>query len=98
MAESDTAKPCTSRCEFFRCGRRMLVFREGRPWCSFVNEPCMPQTCAYATCLRAKLIEGNICGLTLRRITVEKTTPNDFKPNVKLKNKDLQKFGSEDVV
>ncbi len=54
--------------------------------------------CAYVTCLRAKLITGNRCGLTLRRITVEKMTPNDFKPNVKLKNKDLQKFGSEDVV
>jgi hypothetical protein len=54
--------------------------------------------CAYVTCLRGKLIAENKCGLTLRRITVEKTTPNDFKPNVKLKNRDLQKFGSEDVV
>jgi len=98
MAESATAKPCTSRCEFFRCGRRMLVFREGRPWCSFVNEQCTPETCAYVTCLRGKLIAGNKCGLTVRRITIEKTSPNDFKLNVKIRNKDLKKFGDEDLV
>jgi len=98
MAESEMAKPCMSRCEFFRCGRRMLVFREGRSWCSFVNEPCTPEICAYVTCLRGKLIAGNKCGLTLRRITVEKTSPNDFKLDVKLKSRDLKKFGGEDVV
>jgi len=98
MEENSTAKPCTARCEFFRCGRRTLVFREGRPWCSFVNEPCTPESCAYVTCLRGKLIAGNKCGLTIRRITVENTTPNDYKLNIKLKNKYIKKIGDEDLV
>ncbi|MEM2505556.1 MAG: hypothetical protein QW738_04675 [Nitrososphaeria archaeon] len=98
MAEISTAKPCTARCEFFRCGRKMLYFKGGRPWCNFVNEPCTPQTCAYVTCLRGKLISGNKCGLTVKRLTSETTSPNDFKLNIKLRSKDIKRFGGDDLV
>ena len=97
MESGAVARPCMSRCEFFRCGRRALLFREGRPWCGFVNEACDPSVCAYVTCMRGKLLANNKCGLTIKRVTVENTTPNDFKVDIKLRHRDLRKFGDDDL-
>jgi hypothetical protein len=95
---------CWPRCIYFKCNHRQfgvhgaLEIRGGQLWCRWLQSPCVGPSCVYADCLKNKLLPGNRCGLVIRRVTVEKLTPDDFKLDVKLKPKLLKKLGVDDVV
>jgi len=69
------------------------------PWCSFVNEPCNVEICAFIGCVRGKLIEGNRCALTIKKIKISGVSLRDLELNLKLKGRDVKKLGDpKDVV
>ncbi len=72
------SKACAPSCEFFRCGQRALQVRGQKIWCTFTNDTCDVPKCAYVQCLRNKLLTGNLCGLTIKRVTEDKTGIDDF--------------------
>jgi len=50
-------------------------------------------------CIRGKLISGNKCGLTVKRLTVDSLRPDDFKVEIKLKGKLAKRLGEDrDIV
>ncbi|MGQ9470009.1 MAG: hypothetical protein ACUVTD_09390 [Nitrososphaerales archaeon] len=94
-----TTKPCSPACAFFKCGRRALQIRSSKPWCSFTNDYCDVKLCAYVQCIRGKLISGNMCGLKVKRLTVDKLRPEDFSVEIKLKGKLAKRLGDDrDIV
>ena len=50
-------------------------------------------------CIRGKLVSGNMCGLMVKRLTVDKLRPEDFKVEIKLKGKLAKRLGEDrDIV
>ncbi|MCP8323244.1 MAG: hypothetical protein L6N96_03605 [Candidatus Methylarchaceae archaeon HK02M2] len=94
-----TTKACSPACAFFRCGRRALQIKKSKPWCSFANDYCDVKRCAYIQCIRGKLISGNMCGLTVKRLTVDRLRPEDFDIDIELKGKLAKRLGRDkDIV
>jgi len=94
-----TTKLCSPSCAFFRCARRALQIRGSKPWCSFINDYCDVKLCAYVQCIRGKLVSGNVCGLTVKRLTVDRLRPEDFRLEIKLKGKLAKRLGEDrDIV
>lgn len=83
----DEKGSCWPQCVFFKCGNRHLRIQGDTIWCSWINDNCVGQACAYAFCVRGKMLAGNRCGLTIRRLTVETERPDDFKIDSKLKGR-----------
>ena len=93
------AKPCTPRCKYFRCGKKALRFGRGRPWCTWINEPCDPANCNYAMCVRRQLVEGGICGLTIKRRTKEDVGPEEFPmEEIRVRSKVMRKLGEKRIL
>jgi len=55
-------------------------------------------SCAYASCIRNKLLPENRCGLVIRRLTRDTIKPDDFKVNVKLKGRAAKVLDEDDLV
>jgi len=50
-------------------------------------------------CIRGKLVSGNMCGLMVKRLTVDKLRPEDFGVEIKLKGKLAKRLGEDrDIV
>lgn len=61
---------CTAYCKFFRCGKRILVFRHGKRICGLTGEECDPRKCIYASCVINRYIASQgLCGLMIKRKT-----------------------------
>ncbi|NWG08777.1 MAG: hypothetical protein HXX80_00420 [Nitrososphaerales archaeon] len=88
-------KTCSPTCEFFKCGRGALLPRTNKPWCSFTNDYCDVRLCAFVQCIRNKLVSGNMCGLAVKRVTVDKLRPEDFGIEIKLKGKLARRLGED---
>ena len=91
------AEKCIPTCEFFRCGKNALTFRGGKPWCKWVGDECDIENCNFATCVKRRLLPGGICGMKVKRRTVE-IKPEEFRLEVKVRGKVLRKLPREELI
>lgn len=99
MGLSKGERHCSPRCEFFKCGQRALIFRKDTVYCRWADTNCTGPTCNYAICARGHLLPNGVCGLTVKRKTVEETEPEDVTVGVKmrLRGKVRQRLRDEDL-
>ncbi|MFQ5940990.1 MAG: hypothetical protein ACE5KA_04750 [Nitrososphaerales archaeon] len=63
-----------------------------------MEQTCLGPSCAYASCIRNKLLPENKCGLIVKRITRDVIRPEDFKVDVKLKGRAARNVDEDDLV
>ncbi|MFQ6135305.1 MAG: hypothetical protein ACE5KU_05780, partial [Nitrososphaerales archaeon] len=68
-------------------GNRSLKAQGDVIRCLWINDDCIGPSCSYALCVRGKMLVGNRCGLTVRRVTAETKRPDDFELDKKLKSR-----------
>jgi len=90
-------KKCSPTCKFFRCAKNAAVYRRDGVWCRLTNEPCDVAHCAYAICVKRRLLPGGICGETVKRKTVEKGPEEVIGPTVKLRGRALRRIGEKEI-
>ena len=78
---------CWPVCVFFKCGDRHIRLQGEAVKCAWLNDDCMGSSCSFAICVRGKMMSGNRCGFTVRRLTVEPAKPEEIKLDPKLKGK-----------
>ena len=89
---------CWARCTWFKCEKRVLRHMGKVIWCEWLEQECLGPSCAYASCIRNKLLNNNKCGLVIKRITRDALKPDDFKVNVRLKGKLANMLNDDDLV
>jgi hypothetical protein len=93
---SNETKRCSPRCEFFRCGQKALTFQRGDTYCRWADDYCRGAACNYTTCVKGRLLQNGICGLTVKRITNEEKLPEEAgEVKIKLKGKTLRRLGKD---
>jgi len=78
---------CWPYCVFFKCGKHALKTRGSVVRCLWINDDCIGPSCSFALCIRGKMVSGNRCGLTVRRVTVDIKRPEDLELDLKIKGK-----------
>ncbi|MEE9586043.1 MAG: hypothetical protein V3W09_04000 [Nitrososphaerales archaeon] len=78
---------CWPQCVFFKCGNRSLKAQGEVIQCLWIHDDWIGSSCSYALCVRGKMLLGNQCGLTIRRVTVETKRPSDLELDGKLKSR-----------
>ena len=96
VLELSGPRPCVPNCRFFRCAKRALVIRGDTFWCKWANDVCNVGNCAFATCLKRRLLPGGICGETVKRRTKE-VGPEAIEA-IKVSPRILKKLGEEEIV
>ena len=91
------AKRCSPTCKFFRCAKNAAVYHGNKVWCRLTDEPCDVAHCAYAMCIKRRLLPGGICGETVKRKTVEKEPEEVIGPTIKLRGKSLRRIGEKEI-
>ena len=61
----DKLKKCHPKCEFFKCGQGSLIIKGEKAWCRFADDECDSFNCKYAQCIRGRLLNNGICGLSM---------------------------------
>ncbi|MCS6767830.1 MAG: hypothetical protein RMJ59_08285 [Candidatus Nitrosocaldus sp.] len=89
---------CWPKCTWFKCGKNVLRFRGNVLWCDWLEQECVGPSCAYASCVRSKLLAEGRCGLVIRRRTRDSLSPEDFRLDVKLKGKVAKMVREDDVI
>ncbi len=88
MRESpDNSGRCWPQCVFFKCGNRSLKAQGNNIRCLWINDECIGSSCSYALCIRGKMLVGNRCGLTVKRMTTETKQPDNFELDAKIKSR-----------
>ncbi|NIO37273.1 hypothetical protein GTO27_06155 [Candidatus Bathyarchaeota archaeon] len=90
-------KTCYPTCEFFRCGKKASIHRQEDAWCRWTEDICDVANCAYALCVKRRLLPGGICGETVKRKTTEKRPEEVTGPPIRLRGKALRKVGEKEV-
>lgn len=89
-------RPCVPSCPFFRCAKKALIIRGDVFWCRWTNDVCNVANCAFAICIRRRLLPGGICGETVKRRT-EEVGPEAIKA-IKVRARILKKLGEDEIV
>jgi hypothetical protein len=89
---------CWPKCVWFKCAKNVLRPKGNVLWCDWLEQECLGPSCAYASCIRNKLLAENKCGLVIKRITRDTIRPDDFKLDIKLKGKTAQKLDEDDLI
>ncbi|MEM3084029.1 MAG: hypothetical protein QXU32_04215 [Nitrososphaerales archaeon] len=89
---------CWPKCVWFKCAKNVLRPKGNVLWCDWLEQPCLGPSCAYASCIRNKLLPENKCGLIIKRITRDVIKPDDFKVNVKLRGKAAKVLDEDELV
>ena len=68
-------KKCSCLCEFFECGQKKLIDKEGSSnrsgiSCGWVGDPCRGHACAYSACRKGCLRQDGSCGLLENNVPV----------------------------
>jgi hypothetical protein len=58
---------------------------------------CNVANCAYAMCIKRRLLPGGICGETVKRKTTEKGPEEVVGPTIKLRGKALRKIRDKEI-
>ncbi|MEM2875410.1 MAG: hypothetical protein QXL67_00425 [Candidatus Bathyarchaeia archaeon] len=90
-------KNCSPKCKFFKCGRHALNFHGSTPWCSWADERCDLANCAYALCVKRKLLNNGVCGEAIRRRTVERKPEEELTPVLRVRGKTIKKLGDRNL-
>jgi hypothetical protein len=63
-----------------------------------VEDDCTASRCAYASCVRGRLLSGGLCGFSVKRKTdfAEEEVPEALE--VKVKGKLLRKVSKEELI
>jgi len=88
---------CSPNCPFFRCARRALRRNKGRAWCTYTNDFCVGYKCNYAVCIRNRLLNNGLCGLSIKRRREELMPPERPELQVKVRSKILKKLGEKEI-
>ena len=94
----DQTGHCWPKCVFFKCAKNVLQPKGNVLWCEWLEQPCLGPSCAYASCIRNKLLPENKCGLVVKRITRDTISPDDFKVDLRLKGKAAKRLDDDDIV
>lgn len=94
---SESVRYCSPKCEFFQCGQRAKYFKGEKVFCRWADDECHPTRCNYASCIRGRLLANGVCGLTVRRKTIEKEAPEEILPAVKLRSRVLRRINETDL-
>jgi len=72
---------------------------EGRSaWCDWTSDPCEPKSCSYAICFKRQLLDGGVCGFSIKRRTREDTGPEEvFREEIKVRGKLMRKVGEKRI-
>lgn len=65
-------------------------------WCRWTDEPCDIANCNYAMCISRRLLPRGICGITIKRKTVERKI-EDITPAVRVRGKTFRKIGEREI-
>lgn len=72
--------------------------RGGRAWCSFAEDACAGYKCNYALCIRGRILVSGLCGLTMKRETIELSQPETKPlPMSRAKAKVMRKIGEDEL-
>ncbi len=88
---------CWAKCTWFKCGKNVLRYKGSVIWCDWLEQECLGVSCAYASCVRGKLLAAGKCGFVIKRRTRDTLTPDDFKIDIKLKGKAAKIIGDDAV-
>jgi hypothetical protein len=67
-------------------------------WCEWTNEQCEPKNCNYAMCRKRQLLDGGICGFSIKRKTKESIRPEDvFSDEIRVRGKVMRKTGERTI-
>jgi len=92
------SKECYPKCQNFRCTQNALSFRGKTAWCQLADDVCILASCNYASCKKHQLLEGGICGLSIKRKTKERSGPEDFPmEEFEVKGKLARKLGERKI-
>ncbi len=89
---------CWPQCVLFKCTKSVLRTRGDVLWCEWLEQSCLGPSCAYSSCMRNKLLPENRCGLSVKRITRDVISPEDFKVDIKLKGRAANLIDEDDLV
>ncbi|MBS7618728.1 hypothetical protein KEJ25_09080 [Candidatus Bathyarchaeota archaeon] len=90
-------KYCSPDCSFFRCGKKSLKTGRGDAWCTYTNDYCVGYKCNYASCIRNKLLNDGVCGLTIKRRAEDLEPPEELDIQVKIRSKLMKKLGEKEI-
>jgi hypothetical protein len=89
---------CYAKCRDFKCNKKALTHRGRTAWCNWTNEPCVPKGCTYSICYKRQLLEGGVCGFSIRRRTREDVRPEEmFKEEIRVRGKVAKKIGERSI-
>lgn len=91
------AKTCSPTCKFFRCAKNAAVYRRDDVLCKWTADTCNVANCAYAMCVKRRLLPRGICGETVKRKTTEKGPEETVGPAIKLRGKALRKIRDKEI-
>jgi len=85
----EAGKRCTAFCQFFRCGQKALQRRGDKLYCRLGDDLCEGYSCKYVLCVRNRLLNNGICGLTVKKVSssVETLPEEEMDMPVKIRGK-----------
>lgn len=90
-------KRCSPTCKFFKCAKNAAVYRPDNVWCKLTEDMCDVANCAYAMCVKRRLLPKGICGETVKRKTTEMPPEEVVGPAIKLRGKTLRRVGEKEI-
>jgi len=68
-------------------------------WCTWTSEPCNPANCAYAICMKRRILPNGVCAFSVKRKTREEEQPEDLlKDEIKVRGKLFRKTGEKRIL
>jgi hypothetical protein len=89
-------KYCFSKCEFFRCGQKALLFKGKVAWCKFADDECNIQNCKYAQCMKGRLLPNGVCGFSIK-VKSHSVKPEEIVEPIKISGKLAQKLREKEL-
>jgi len=75
------------------------LVREGsKLYCRWADDICAGTTCNYVICVRGRLLANGVCGLTVKRKTIEEEKMEEEKIPIRIKSKTLQRLGGDEIL
>jgi hypothetical protein len=90
-------KKCSPECKLFKCSKNATIYRRDAVWCRWTDDLCDVANCAYAICIKRRLLPRGICGETIKRRTTDKRPEEVVGPPVKVRGKTLRRIGDKEI-
>jgi hypothetical protein len=91
-------KKCFPKCEFFRCGQKAIQWSSRDVYCRYADDLCEGATCKYAICIRSRLLNNGLCGMTVKKITtIADAPPEEEAVSIKVRGKLHQRLREKEL-